>query len=369
MALWGANDNLLSPGTVSLDYSTNTVTASVGSSFGFVGYGGTGDVIRFGVKGGEGGYEDYFGDAVITGITSFRVVTIGSTAGLSGASIASTDYYVSQLPKNTITSVYDFSEKNTTEQSLQPHFVDVSFAAMSTPTGLVTGELGSKNVPIYLGGVPGLPEGVDIKVGDTVTNDGNDLLIAGVGTIVVTASQFNTGVVGVGTSAKPIGINTGSYVSFVPHGAGLAEGATFVDGPNNIPITSIGSSVIIIEAATSNGIATGQTLVINTLYGISVASTLTADISLLENLTFKRLQLGVDRTVYGIGATVGAGQSMAPVGEDGLAYTTQGNGWVGVTTYMDCQGNFRVKSEILVAGVGINTGSNGLLYPTDLGNA
>ena len=66
MALWGANDNLLSPGTVSLDYSSGTVTASVGASFGFVGYGGTGDVIRFGVKGGEGGYEDYFGDAIIT---------------------------------------------------------------------------------------------------------------------------------------------------------------------------------------------------------------------------------------------------------------------------------------------------------------
>ena len=47
---------------------------------------------------------------------------------------------------------------------------------------------------------------------------------------------------------------------------------------------------------------------------------------------------------------------------------------------MDCQGNLRVKSEILVAtssgngadtGIneitGINTGSSGLLYPTDLG--
>ena len=365
MALWGANDNLLSPGTVSLDYSSGTVTASVGASFGFVGYGGTGDVIRFGVKGGEGGYEDYFGDAIITGITSFRVVTIGSTAGLSGASIASTDYYVSQLPKSSIVD-FTFSEKNTTEQSLQVHFIDEAFAAMSTPTGLVTGELGSRNVPIYLGGTPGLPEGVDLKVGDTVLNDGNDLLITGVGTVVVTASQFNTGVVGVGTSTKPIGINTGSYVSFVPHGAGLAGGATLVDGANNIPITSIGSSVLMLSSATSAGIDTGDTLVINTLYGISVGSTLTADIASGENLTFKRLQLGVDRTVYGIGATVGAGVSVKP---NLLEYTTQGNGWVGVTTYMDCQGNLRVKSEILVAGVGIETGSNGLLYPTDLGNA
>ena len=364
MALWGANDNLLSPGTVSLDYSSGTVTASVGASFGFVGYGGTGDVIRFGVKGGEGGYEDYFGDAIITGITSFRVVTIGSTAGLSGASIASTDYYVSQLPKSSIVD-FTFSEKNTTEQSLQVHFIDEAFAAMDVPDS-ASGTPGSRNVPIYLGGTPGLPEGVDLNVGDTVLNDGNDLLITGVGTVVVTASQFNTGVVGVGTSTKPIGINTGSYVSCVPHGAGLAGGATLVDGANNIPITSIGSSVLMLSSATSAGIDTGDTLVINTLYGISVGSTLTADIASGENLTFKRLQLGVDRTVYGIGATVGAGVSVKP---HALEYTTQGNGWVGVTTYMDCQGNLRVKSEILVAGVGIETGSNGLLYPTDLGNA
>ena len=348
MALWGANDNLLSPGTVSLDYSSGTVTASVGASFGFVGYGGTGDVIRFGVKGGEGGYEDYFGDAIITGITSFRVVTIGSTAGLSGASIASTDYYVSQLPKSSIVD-FTFSEKNTTEQSLHVHFVDEAFAAMDVPDS-ASGTPGSRNVPIYLGGTPGLPEGVDIKVGDTVLNDGNDLLITGVGTVVVTASAFNTG----------------AFVSFVPHGPGLAGGATLVDGSNAIPITSIGSSVLMLSSATSAGIDTGDTLVINTLYGISVGSTLTADIASGENLTFKRLQLGVDRTVYGIGATVGAGVSVKP---HELEYTTQGNGWVGVTTYRDCQGNLRVKSEILVAGVGINTGSNGLLYPTDLGNA
>ena len=104
---------------------------------------------------------------------------------------------------------------------------------------------------------------------------------------------------------------------------------------------------------------------------------MTAAIASGENLQFKRVVAGVDATVYGIGVTVGAGVSAAP---GTLAYTTQGGGWVGVTTYMDCQGNLRVKSEILVAtssgngadtGIneitGINTGSSGLLYPTDLG--
>ena len=127
---------------------------------------------------------------------------------------------------------------------------------------------------------------------------------------------------------------------------------------------------------------------------------MTAAIVTGETLKFKRAQAGIDAMVYGIGQTVGAGQSMAPVGgytnsdgnfiPGGIPYTTQGAGWVGVTTYMDCQGNLRVKSEVLVAvsggqgittnpgagttavldttvGAGINTGSNGILYPTNLG--
>ena len=34
-----------------------------------------------------------------------------------------------------------------------------------------------------------------------------------------------------------------------------------------------------------------------------------------------------------------------------------GSGWVGVTTYIDNHGNYRVKQEILVAMSGITTGS------------
>ena len=55
------------------------------------------------------------------------------------------------------------------------------------------------------------------------------------------------------------------------------------------------------------------------------------------------------------------------VGEDGAAvaagskYET-GVGWVGVTTYVDGQGEYRVKKEILVAMSGITTG-NDPVYP------
>lgn len=96
MALWGNNDAVGSEGTVSLNYGTGVVTGS-GTTFGRVGAAATGDVIRFGDRKGT-----YFGDAVIVGIASTTQLTIGSTAGLSGAAIASTSFNVSQLPKYTI---------------------------------------------------------------------------------------------------------------------------------------------------------------------------------------------------------------------------------------------------------------------------
>jgi len=96
MALWGNNDAVGAGGSVSLDYSTGVVTGS-GTTFGNVGAAATGDVIRFGNRAGT-----YFGDAVIVGIASTTQLTIGSTAGLSGAAIASTSFTVSQLPKYTV---------------------------------------------------------------------------------------------------------------------------------------------------------------------------------------------------------------------------------------------------------------------------
>jgi hypothetical protein len=108
MALWGNNDAVGSGGTVSLNYDTGVVTGT-GTTFGQVGAAATGDVIRFGTRGGGG---QYFGDAVIIGITSATLCTIGSTAGLSGAAIASTSFSVSQLPKYTVLDSH-YSEKRT----------------------------------------------------------------------------------------------------------------------------------------------------------------------------------------------------------------------------------------------------------------
>tara|TARA_A100001234_G_C12609230_1_gene378637 strand:- start:779 stop:1306 length:528 start_codon:yes stop_codon:yes gene_type:complete len=96
MALWGNNDNVTSAGTVTLNYATGICTGSA-TAFGATGSAQEGDVIRFGDRSGT-----YFGDAVIVSIAGTTQLTIGSTAGLSGAAIAATSFTVSQLPKSTI---------------------------------------------------------------------------------------------------------------------------------------------------------------------------------------------------------------------------------------------------------------------------
>ena len=94
MALWGNSDNVTSAGTVSLDYDTLTVT---GSGTTFATDLEVGQVLRFGIRGSGG---TYFGDATISGITSNTVLTIGSSMGLSGAAIASTDLFLPTLFTN-----------------------------------------------------------------------------------------------------------------------------------------------------------------------------------------------------------------------------------------------------------------------------
>ena len=100
MALWGNNDNVGAAGSVSVNYATKTVTGpagtgSLGGQFGESGQVQVGDVISFGVKTKPG---TYFGDAIVVSIASTTSLTIGSTAGLSGAAIAATTYTVSQSP-------------------------------------------------------------------------------------------------------------------------------------------------------------------------------------------------------------------------------------------------------------------------------
>ncbi len=110
MALWGNNDNVGSSGTVSLNYTTRVVTGT-GTSFGIAGGCSAGQVIRFGIRGGASS-SVFFGDAVIVSIANSESLTVDSTAGLSGAAIAGTSFYVSELPKYTVLD-HHWSQTNT----------------------------------------------------------------------------------------------------------------------------------------------------------------------------------------------------------------------------------------------------------------
>ena len=118
MALWGNNDNLGNAGTVTLDYTTLTVTGT-GTTFGVTGGGHTeaqvGDVIHFGHRDAtDGGISTYFGSAVIVGVASTSQLTIGSTASLNNSftAIAATTYTISQCPIS-FTQDPAYSERNT----------------------------------------------------------------------------------------------------------------------------------------------------------------------------------------------------------------------------------------------------------------
>ena len=114
MALWGNNDSIRGTGSVFINYQTGIVTGTA-TTFGQTGAIQVGDVIRIGdrLPGGV-----YYGDAVVTKITSTTNLTIGSTAGLSGALVgaAGTSYVGSQLPKSSILDS-KYSEKYGTESN------------------------------------------------------------------------------------------------------------------------------------------------------------------------------------------------------------------------------------------------------------
>ena len=142
MALWGNKDNVTSAGTVGLNYSTGVVTGS-GTGFGNSGSAQEGDVIRF-TKG-----SVYYGDAVIKSIASTTSLSIGSTAGLSGAAISGSNFTITQLPKYTILD-RSFSEAN--EDGADEYVFGVAEKGVDVSSGTVyeTGA-GWVGVQTYMG--------------------------------------------------------------------------------------------------------------------------------------------------------------------------------------------------------------------------
>ena len=127
MALWGKADNLFSPGTVAVDYAAKTITGT-GTSFGAAGIS-TGTVITIGVGA-------TFGQAVISGVTSERLVSIATTQYLSGAVITGVAYTLSQKPIYTLEDTnYDLTPTTSTGLTNAVYGVDEYEAAANAATG------------------------------------------------------------------------------------------------------------------------------------------------------------------------------------------------------------------------------------------
>ena len=344
MALWGNNDNRTATGRVSLDKATGIVTGAnledegSGTKFGESGEVQVGDIMRFGVIDKPG---TYFGDAVVVSIASTVQLTIGSTLGLENAAIARTSFTATQAPKSTVLD-RSFSENDNINDGAP---TIKNLRTMTAHAGVSTTGVGASIVSLKThhrshGG---------IKVGDFLENQGNNIKIIGVGT-----ATFHTNF--------PSGI--GSDRLFVDGTiAGLAADTAILVANDELhfPVT-IGATFFTIDPVLASAVSTNDTILMNTNFEhekdhnfvVGLASSITEEITEGDAIQINRQMGGYARNVYGV-ASGGANDANGTVYETGV-------GWVGVTTYVDTEGNLRVKKEILVAMSGISTG-NSPSYP------
>jgi hypothetical protein len=147
------------------------------------------------------------------------------------------------------------------------------------------------------------------------------------GTITVNLSTKV--VTGSGTTFVTAGISTGDVLTI---GVGATYGQAIISGITSATQLSIGSTQFLIPL---NGAIAGAA------YTVSQKPKFT-----LEDGQYFAPDVKSNRfsAVFGVGtteATVAAGRT---VGGKNAAYAVAHAGWVGVTTYVDNHGNFRVKS-------------------------
>jgi hypothetical protein len=163
--------------------------------------------------------------------------------------------------------------------------------------------------------------------------------------------SFSTGLTGTITINLATEVVTGSGTTFVTAGisagdilvvgAGATYGQAVITGVTSATQLSIGSTQFLIPL---NGSIAGVAYTVNQKpkYTLEDGQYFAPDV-----------KTGRFSAVFGVGtteATVAAGRT---VGGKNAAYAVAHAGWVGVTTYVDNHGNFRVKTETLVAGSSI----------------
>jgi len=128
-------------------------------------------------------------------------------------------------------------------------------------------------------------------------------------------------------STAAVGVSTVAIASTT----GVIVGDTFASGSVSKVVASIGATTV------------------------SFGSTIASGLSIGDPVTFTRLSGTYSRSVSGI-ASEGVGVAVS------TRYQLTHAGWVGITTYIDSEGQLRVKKETLVAMSGITTG-NAPAYP------
>ena len=159
----------------------------------------------------------------------------------------------------------------------------------------------------------------------------------------ITINLNNETVTGSGTTFVTAGISTGDILVV---GTGATYGQAVVTGVTSATLLSIGSTQFLIPL--SGAIAgAAYTVTQKPKYTLEDGQYFAPDV---KSNRFS--------AVFGVGTTEAGIARTTTVGGKAGAYGVSHAGWVGVTTYVDNHGNFRVKSEVLVAGSTIINDAN-----------
>ena len=167
------------------------------------------------------------------------------------------------------------------------------------------------------------------------------------GTITI---NLGTGdVVGSGTTFVTAGIAAGDVLVV---GTGATYGQAVVTGITSATLLSIGSTQFLIPDPT-----------LNTIAGVAYTVTQKPKYT-LEDHQYNAPDQKTGRYSKVFGVSEVEQQVVDVATGDARKYAAPHAGWVGVTTYVDNHGNFRVKTETLVAGSTItNDANDDAIYP------
>lgn len=151
----------------------------------------------------------------------------------------------------------------------------------------------------------------------------------------VTVNYTNKTITGAGTSFLAVGVTTGAVITI---GAGGTFGNAVISGITSETQISIATTQYLSGAAIA-GIA----------YSISQKPVYTLEDTNFATITGTGNSASTNR-VYGVDEF-----EQTAATESGSKYAAAHAGWVGVHTYIDCENQLRVKTEVLVAMSGIST--------------